>query len=258
MGSKTRQCELLIECVRKCQVLYDNSTKEYSDNELKNRIWEMVAKDCGFITGNQAKSCWKNLRDGYRHALKAARSKIEDPTKQHNYKPWKFTEQMSFLIPFMKERAKSYNMTWDNDITFQLSESQVEPDNDTISDVVEQEHFSDSDNEKQMSNHMEISTACEKQPNLRENGQQQTDQSRKRKTVDDSEILEFLKEQARKREEKSEARNHPPPDSLKLFFESMYEATKILPIQQQRFVRNTLFDAVVKAEDIAGIPYPWQ
>lgn len=51
MSCKIAQSELLIECVRKHAILYDTNLKEYSDAQLKTKIWEKIAKECGFLTG---------------------------------------------------------------------------------------------------------------------------------------------------------------------------------------------------------------
>lgn len=211
-----------------------------------------------YFSGNQAKATWKNLRDSYRCSLKTAKAgKSGDAAKK--IKVWKFTEQMSFLIPYMKDRPRSSNMACDDEAASQLNETQKA----VSDDVNENVHEIEVDcNEEQVSQDSETPSTSNENKLKRKLSQLQSDQSAtpnaKKIAKAKNSPLQFLREQAKKREERSEARQryrdvllHSSHDSLRLFFDSMYEATKCLPLPQQRQVRKALFNAVSAAEECA-------
>ncbi|KAG5871915.1 hypothetical protein JTB14_022390 [Gonioctena quinquepunctata] len=124
---------------------------------------------------------------------------------------------MNFLIPYMKDRPRSSNISGDGESTSPLNETQHE-----VYDEPENVHDNSSDNDDDDEHVFQLT---------------ETPSTKKKLVGSKDETLEFLKEQARKREERSEIRQRtrdallqPVNDSLKLFFDSMYEATKILPL----------------------------
>ncbi|KAG5871761.1 hypothetical protein JTB14_023445 [Gonioctena quinquepunctata] len=203
--SKTCQSEHLIECVRKHTVLYDTSSKAYSDAHLKFKLWEQIAKECGFLTGKEAKNAWKNLRDGYRCSLKTAKSTKSGDTAKKT-KPWKFSEQMNFLIPYMKDRPRSSNISGDGESTSPLNETQHE-----VHDEPENVHENSSDNDDDDEHVLQLTgtpSTSSARHLTKKISQQQTNErapAKKKKLVgSEDQTLEFLKGQARKREERSE------------------------------------------------------
>lgn len=163
----------------------------------------------------------------------------------------------------MKDRPRSSNMLYDDEAASQLTETQTEIPDDENDNVHEEiDGLSDKvDYNEEVSQGSEIPSTSKEMNITRKLSQQQNNErdapKMKKLTAKDS-PLEFLKEQARKREERSKARQGQRDmlllsshNSLKLFFDSMYEATNILPLQQQRQVRRAIFNAVSAAEEAA-------
>ncbi|XP_043262451.1 uncharacterized protein LOC122403162 [Colletes gigas] len=94
--------EKLIELVRQHSFLYNQEERGYSDSEKKEAAWRDIGKIIN-LTAKDCKKQWTLLRDCFRRALKKRRdtSSGQASTK---IKKWKFEDEMSFLIPYFKER----------------------------------------------------------------------------------------------------------------------------------------------------------
>ncbi|XP_049868463.1 uncharacterized protein LOC126368484 [Pectinophora gossypiella] len=95
---RTAAMEHLIESVRKHPCLWNSEVPVYKNNELKERAWCEVVKECALFDGREARSLWKNLRDGHRQAI--ARKKTAGSMTK-----WRYEDQMEFLLPTMALRS---------------------------------------------------------------------------------------------------------------------------------------------------------
>ncbi|KAJ8896840.1 hypothetical protein PR048_002186 [Dryococelus australis] len=188
---------------------------------------------CIFLTGDEAKAMWIKLRDAYRSSVKRLKTstRIGDPAV--SVKPWKYSQQMDFLKPYMKDRPRHTN---------ECGEGR-EANKPNIADNIENLSNDVADNNA-LGNSAEgmSETAAESQRNVK-----------KRKKCDPT--MNFLVQQAKTREERSNERDGwrrdilQPPDGLKLVFDSMYAATKELAPDLQKVVKRKLFSVVSIAED---------
>lgn len=177
---------------------------------------------------------WKKLRDGYRSSVKRSKTP-KSGTAAKNSPEWKFHQQMSFLQSYMKDKpcltnACSSVAVTDEDL-LNMSPENVGP----------------------------IS------PNSEEGEQPPPSPPRKKQRTlpgkSNVNILTFLQEEAKKKEERCLERNEirrqllmKLGDGLKLFFDSMYASTKNLPEYLQKQVKRQLFQLVSAAEDEAETP----
>nr|CAD7442051.1 unnamed protein product [Timema bartmani] len=186
--------EQLVETVREHSVLYD--------------------------TRDEAKSAWITLRDAYRSSLKRMKSSRSGSEATFS-KAWKYSEQMSFLQPYMKDRPRHTNERAE------------------INEFMSPCENIDSENSQPQ---CEEETVCNEVL------------VKKSKKVKPDPTLDFLREQASIREAERKRREElrrdlVPKDGLKLFFDSMYEATKQLSPDLQKSVKRKLFAIVSEAED---------
>ncbi|KAJ8890095.1 hypothetical protein PR048_009602 [Dryococelus australis] len=106
-------------------------------------------------------------------------------------------------------------------------------------------------NEPDIADNNELENSAEGMPEAAAESQRNV---KKRKTCDPT--LNFLVQQAKAREERSKERDGwrrdilQPPDGLKLFFDSMYAATKELAPDLGKVVKRKLFSVVSNAEDV--------
>ncbi|XP_011881772.1 PREDICTED: uncharacterized protein LOC105569709 [Vollenhovia emeryi] len=99
--------EMLIECVRQHVELYDISDKRYVGGAHKQRIWKEISQYLGH-SAITCKTRWNNIRDNYRKSLKkrVARSGLTGQPKNMRYR---YENQLTFLLPFIKERDPNHS-----------------------------------------------------------------------------------------------------------------------------------------------------
>ncbi|KAJ8873717.1 hypothetical protein PR048_024551 [Dryococelus australis] len=140
---------------------------------------------------------------------------------------------MDFLKPYMKDTPRHTNECKEG---MEANEPDIADNNENLSNDVADNNALENSAEGMSE------AAAESQCNVK-----------KRKTCDPT--LNFLVQQAKAREERSKERDGwrrdilHPPDGLKLFFDSMYAATKELAPDLQKVVKRKLFSMVSNAED---------
>ncbi|XP_024893973.1 uncharacterized protein LOC112468842 [Temnothorax curvispinosus] len=99
--------EMLIECVRKHAELYDVSEKRYIDGIHKQRVWKEISQCLGH-SAITCKTRWNNIRDNYRKSLKkrVTRSGLTGQPRNMRYK---YENQLTFLLPFIRERDPNHS-----------------------------------------------------------------------------------------------------------------------------------------------------
>ncbi|CAG9765936.1 unnamed protein product [Ceutorhynchus assimilis] len=171
-----------------------------------------------YISVPQCKHRWKKLRDNFRKAVKARKTKSRDAARK--IRPWKLEQQMAFLLPHMTERPKTSNI--------QVIEE--ETDNST-----EEESFNTSSAPPTPST-SSTTTATSRT---------KIQKSRQVPQANVADVLQnylISKDTSQKKEENN---------SIRSFFISMSEATENLPAHLQLEVKSKLFTAVHEAEKAA-------
>lgn len=180
---------------------------------------------------------WKKLRDGYRSSKKRKASGSAASSTNR----WKYELQMSFLQPFMKDRARMTNS----------EESQAE----------EMQNYSVSlQDAAATETHLQPSSEEDSVPLPTSSPQLKCSITPGAKKKEKS-VLQFLQHEAKKKDERVNRREEmrrtllQPDNPLKSFFDSMYGSTKSLPIHLQRKIKKGLFLLVTEAEEQAEM-YP--
>ncbi|GAB6022306.1 hypothetical protein CHUAL_006426 [Chamberlinius hualienensis] len=93
----------LIECVREYMFLYDLNDHRYTDNQLKDDAWKEIAKKLR-VQKKDCKKSWFLLRDAFRRAIKK-KKEAKSGQACGSTRKWKYEEEMSFLLPYFKERS---------------------------------------------------------------------------------------------------------------------------------------------------------
>ncbi|XP_034828082.1 uncharacterized protein LOC123867493 [Maniola jurtina] len=103
--------EKLIEEVRRYPCLYDASDAKYADSAKRDQTWKSIARTLS-ATESECKKTWTNLRESYRRAVVKTRTKSGQAAISS--KKWQFEEEMSFLLPHMKQRKTISSLTEDD------------------------------------------------------------------------------------------------------------------------------------------------
>ncbi|KAL4714853.1 hypothetical protein ACJJTC_012525 [Scirpophaga incertulas] len=93
--------EKLIDIVKGYKLIYDVNHKDYSDYQKKIETWNEIGLKLK-TSGKECKRSWTLLRDSFRRSLKKKR----DP--QNPEKKWRYEDEMSFLIPYTKEKPHRF------------------------------------------------------------------------------------------------------------------------------------------------------
>ncbi|XP_014260382.1 uncharacterized protein LOC106673010 isoform X1 [Cimex lectularius] len=99
--------ELLIELVRERPVLYDLKDPKYLNADWKGRIWQEIGLKIN-VDGSQCKSRWNNIRDNFKKSWGKRKTKSGQAAKKS--KPYRFENQLQFLLEFMEERETKGNI----------------------------------------------------------------------------------------------------------------------------------------------------
>ncbi|XP_050677817.1 uncharacterized protein LOC126978696 [Leptidea sinapis] len=104
--------EKLIILVSKYECLFDITKPSYSDRIMKDNAWEEISKCLG-ISVTQCQDRWKKLRDNFRKAYYNRKGKSGDGATTS--KLIKFEKELSFIIPFFRNRNQISNVTLSSD-----------------------------------------------------------------------------------------------------------------------------------------------
>ncbi|XP_050064846.1 transcription factor Adf-1-like [Aphis gossypii] len=94
--------ELLIENVREHKSLYDIFSVDYKDNSIRKEAWEEIGANLQ-MPADKCKSEWTKLRNCFLNAIRRRRSKTSGQATK-NIPPWKYSQQMEFILPFLENR----------------------------------------------------------------------------------------------------------------------------------------------------------
>lgn len=190
-----------------------------------------------FVLVKTAKSEWKKLRDNHRDSLKRQKcGKTGQAAPAINN--WKYAQIMDFLLPFMKNRKVSTNLT----------------NSQCTQEIIDQNSTQDSELCTQQST-QEVEESIMLIPLANNEGPectQETQTTRKRKNdVDIIDIIKDIEENHNRRQEerdnirKKQQEKHP----MDLFFESMAQTAKNMPIYFQNKIKKKVLQIVCDTEE---------
>lgn len=179
------------------------------------------------VTVKIAKSEWKKLRDNHRDSLKRQKSGKTGQAATNTNK-WKYAEIMEFLLPYMKNRERSTNMT---------STEDTSSNSDLVNTSTLDTKAQDVENELTVP---ELDTATPAP---------QASNTRKRKNDNDDEVIKIKREMRSSRQEeinnKQKRKRHP----IEIFFDSMAQSTKSMPSYLQNRIKTKVLQIVCEAEE---------
>ncbi|XP_056641520.1 uncharacterized protein LOC130448258 [Diorhabda sublineata] len=116
--------ENLIEEVEKKPALYKKSLKEYSDANMKKKLWEEVCEavvvDWNSLSaeektnkGRDVQKKWANLRTCFRRELNAQKN-TKSGQAANKRRKYVYFEQLLFLLPCMENRLTEGNLEEEN------------------------------------------------------------------------------------------------------------------------------------------------
>ncbi|XP_029662784.1 bromodomain-containing protein DDB_G0270170-like [Formica exsecta] len=99
--------EKLIEYVRDYEKFYNLAHSQYLNGNYKDKKWAEIAKKLEQPVA-ACKARWNNIRDNFRKSLKKRITKSGQAAVK--FKKYKYEDQLSFLVPFMKEIETKSNL----------------------------------------------------------------------------------------------------------------------------------------------------
>ncbi|CAH0559237.1 unnamed protein product [Brassicogethes aeneus] len=91
--------ELLINLIQGYPHLYDKSSMNFKDLQMKENSWQQISEELG-IPANDCQRIWTNLRNKYGREKKALPSGSGAPATPQ----WEYLDSMSFLNSYVKPR----------------------------------------------------------------------------------------------------------------------------------------------------------
>lgn len=184
------------------------------------------------VTGQEAKSQWKKLRDSHREAMRRRKTSTGQATQ--NLKPWKYETLMEFLLSQTENSETSFNYSIyleetsyntqkisDQNTNNYVIESHPPPSESPLSTL------STIKSEKN-SNQLDISEIVQRREKNRE--QRRTEREELRRDIIDS---------------------NRPQDALSALFASLCQKTRDLPKYLQLRVEREIFETINRAEEEA-------
>ncbi|XP_047118277.1 uncharacterized protein LOC124798792 [Schistocerca piceifrons] len=99
--------EQVTETIRRCPLLWNTDLEKCRDSNLKDTAWGEIAEQLGQNKAN-LKEEWRKLRDHHHQAL--FQKKIKSGQSATKFKPWKYEQQMEFLVTTVKHRKCDTNI----------------------------------------------------------------------------------------------------------------------------------------------------
>ncbi|XP_072390316.1 uncharacterized protein [Diabrotica undecimpunctata] len=103
--------EKLILLVQTYECLFNLGHKDYSDSNIKGKIWKTIGEELG-VAANDCKQRWFSLRDQFRRALRSKKTVSGQAAVKK--RKWKYEDELNFLIPFFQERDTVSNVVSEN------------------------------------------------------------------------------------------------------------------------------------------------
>ncbi|KAF5271830.1 hypothetical protein FQR65_LT05061 [Abscondita terminalis] len=229
--------EKLILLVQKYTDIYDVSSKNYHNQQIKDNIWEEIAKEMQKPV-SECKKRWASLRDSFRKSLKSQETKSGQGSLKKRL--WRFDKQMTFLRPFMANRKQISNVD-DSD----SSESErYEQENYHI----EEDHVDNVASPASNASGSSISRPCSVDVSDKSKISTSRKSKLKSKTnLSTAEVLQnYLNEKSNRKHPAFESDS--PAETITKFFDCMAATVRTLSPQLQIEVKSKIFGIVSDAE----------
>lgn len=186
-----------------------------------------------FISVKEAKAEWKKLRDNHRDSLKRMKTTRSGQAATNIFNTWRYAEVMEFLLPYMKNRSRSTNLSSTNTQSSETRE--VQDDENSEISVFSSTNDTINDTEASVTRDRTV--------------------TRKRKA--DTDLIEFLTEMEQNHQKRQEHRDlrreiinaQKEKDAIDLFLESMTITIKTMPTWMQNRIKKKIFAIVSDAEE---------
>ncbi|KAF2880367.1 hypothetical protein ILUMI_25814 [Ignelater luminosus] len=221
--------ERLISLVQSNDILYNPYHKGYNNTVKKEHLWKTISNELRQPV-TACKSKWYNLRDQYRRIVRHRHSYNEESTEKKR-KIWKFEEEMSFLLPFLREKRTSI---LDLDNTAQIEEDENSTNSQTKSNVL---YTTSEDLKKRLHNTPTSSDDLKTFKRIKQN-----ELHDKRST--DEDLSSFLMKYFLEQNSNSIRTRHP----IDNFFASLAETVKTFSPLYQNIAKSKLFNIVSELE----------
>lgn len=211
--------EHLIESVKKYPCLWATDLEEHKISIVRDAAWTKVIEECDIPDIREAKNLWKKLRDGHRQSIN--RKRTTSGQTSESGKNWKYDKMMEFLLPYIGSRERVTNVL----PTSEQSNSQ--------------EFQTILPNEESPTNNLdsEVTTRKRKRPN----GIKRYLEAENKKLENRMVKRDLLRRKLLTSQEEK--------DSMKCFFDAMYEMSKNLPEEFQMKIQREVFNSVMQARE---------
>ncbi|XP_045772157.1 uncharacterized protein LOC123872070 [Maniola jurtina] len=245
--------EHLIELVRCEPCLYDTNHPDYSRKTLKDSLWVRIAKKLNYEDGPSAKDAWLKLRNCHRDAIRRRNKLHKTGSADIVTKPWKFENQMEFLVSYMTNRSTIGNTTTENlshqnhiqlvDIcSINYQEDEDEDEFETKSSQILPPNITRHNSYEDSVAASQLLPSPISQKNIKE--------STIKKTDTNTLIGHTLQNHENSAKERGEKRAHfDEVDEMQLFFNTMYAMTKKMPALSQHKLKRRIFNLVFDEEE---------
>ncbi|XP_065200015.1 uncharacterized protein LOC135843985 [Planococcus citri] len=218
--------ELLIEEVRSRPMMYNFRDPHYKNIKKKSDVWAEIARATGLENGDTAKDKWRNLKQGYKNALKRVAKYEASGSRAKKFKPWRFIEQMAFLKDHIMDEASTSSNIPANPTNNSNNVNETE----TV-----EEALSDDENEMESTQGTNDSDLSRNDEKLR---------GKKVLQALDKEVITFLRSRTPK-----ETKGTDKIDSLKSCFQAYYASVKSMSRTNQIKIKRIFSKAILDIEE---------
>lgn len=185
------------------------------------------------------------MRDSHRDSLKRIKSSIEGQEPVDVPNKWKYADAMSFLLPFIKNRKKCYNLTFCPDLEESYSPTHImtrvmtsveAPVTNSHELPTHPEHNNDSDENL-------VYPTENGESRKRNHNAEESDWKAVIKEINDN-YNHCMEERINERAKEERSKN-----AMNLFFNSMCETTKQFPNWLQHKIKKQIFAIISEAEE---------
>ncbi|XP_045762993.1 uncharacterized protein LOC123865802 [Maniola jurtina] len=224
-GRFVANMEQFIEVVKQFPVLWNTQLKDYHNLIKKDVVWKQIVEEISnpdIPDVKTAKNEWKKLRDSHRESLKRMKASTSGQAASPANN-WKYAELLEFLLPHMKNRKRTGNVSINDKNT--LASTSTQSQNTLPGTSIESQNTLPSTSTESQSTEI-----FEEIPNDDDENTSEPPRIKKKKVADDASLNDLLQKvdndfmkrceqrEQRKAEEAKEAEKHRHP--LNLFFDT--------------------------------------
>ncbi|XP_050316202.1 uncharacterized protein LOC126750595 [Anthonomus grandis grandis] len=247
MAAMVNEIEL-IENVRNHECLFNVKSRHYRNQSMRQEAWEEIAKEINSPLPS-VRETWTKLRNAFLNAKKRRQTKSGQETTK--VVPWKYEQEMSFLIPHLECRQTKSNLESQKDQPNVIDDESTGSD-DVINNTLQESITLNADNLTQ-TQHSSTDTPVISTPIHPKYSQKKARLSSKDISLNPTEeMVRIMKQNAEARNERRNKINSDSPssnlDEVDMFYLSMAKTVKRLPQREQAYIRMEFCRMVSEAE----------